>query len=285
MNLNSKKQPIALFDSGVGGLTVLNALKTHLPQENFIYLGDTARVPYGSKSQLTVQKYAVSAFKALIEFKPKLIVIACNTASCLALSYLKLQFPNTPIIGVIEPGVQKALSVSNSQQFGIIATASTIAQQAYQIPLSKARPKANIFPIAANLLVGVAEEGWQSSPIAKDIIKHYLQNWLKAPNNKPDTVILGCTHFPILKPAFRHVLGPDCNIVDSASTTANNVANWLTSQNLLNNQAISSANTNYLVTDSPERFARIAEQMTQCLIPATAIKWVDLPSPSAITVA
>jgi len=206
------KQPIGIFDSGVGGLTVFKEIRKKFPFEDIVYFGDTARVPYGPKSDHTVIEYSIQNARFLIQMRAKIIVIACNTSSSVALSRLQDIFP-VPVIGVIEPGATAAVEASYNKNIGIIGTEGTIRSQAYHKAISLRDKEAKIYSKACPLLVPLAEEGWEEHPVVQTVLWEYLTELL---NKNIDTLVLGCTHYPILKPAIQSVVGRNINLVDSA---------------------------------------------------------------------
>jgi glutamate racemase len=211
--------PIGVFDSGVGGLTVLRALRAAMPAENFVYLGDTARLPYGTKSAETVVRYSLQCAAALLERGVRCLVVACNTASASALGTLRLHHPTLPVIGVIEPGAQAAVAASASQSIAVIGTEGTIDGGAYQRAIQRLNPAARVTQRACSLFVSMAEEGWTVGPIAEAVAHRYLDPIFRT-DDAPDTLVLGCTHFPALAAAIRAVLPSNVVLVDSAATTA-----------------------------------------------------------------
>ncbi len=241
---------IGVFDSGMGGLTVLRALRYHLPHEKFIYLGDTARLPYGTKSPETVKQYATQMSRILIEQGIKALVIACNTATTAALEHLQALYPELLILGVVEPGASAVSEVSRTGQVLVLATETTIASKAYHRAIIKRIPYANIDGQACSLLVALAEEGIVQHDIARLTLEHYLPTPIHH-----DTILLGCTHFPVFKPLLEEML-PNIHIVDSASATAMMLEEHLKSRQLLHS---GTGQTQYLVTDAIERFCRIGE--------------------------
>lgn len=267
--------PIAVFDSGVGGLTVLKDLQHYLPQECFIYLGDTARIPYGTKSQATVSKYTQNAIDYLIKKNIKMIVVACNTASALALPSIQQHFPDIPIVGVIEPGAQAACKGSKTGLIAVIATEATVKAQGYQQAILRIRPDANILTQSCGLFVPLTEEGWADDPITELIARRYLEPFLFGNSHQPDCLLLGCTHYPILSETIKKISGDTIQVIDSAETTAKVVKELLNSKNLNNTQNTLEASTKFLVTDSPARFARIAKQFLQTNIFEEQIELVD----------
>ena len=210
---------IGIFDSGVGGLTVLGALRERLPAESFVYLGDTARLPYGTKSATTVQRYAVNAAAHLVNHDIKLLVVACNTASSYALEALD-NTVSIPVVGVVEPGVRAAIATGASR-VGVIGTEGTIRSEAYQRALASRAPSIEVEAVACPLLVPLAEEGWGDHPVTDQVAKHYLTPLL---DRGVQTIILGCTHYPLLRPSLQRVVGPDVELVDSAHSVAESVA-------------------------------------------------------------
>lgn len=259
---------IGVFDSGMGGLTVLRALRQHLPNESFVYLGDTARLPYGTKSALTVQHYATQMTKVLVEKQIKALVIACNTATTAALPHLQGLYPDLPVLGVVEPGALAATEISKFGHILVLATETTIASRAYHQAIHARRPEAKVDDRACSLLVALAEEGIIAHDIARLTLKHYLQG-----SQHEDTVLLGCTHFPVFKPLIQELL-PKASIVDSATATAHALAQALTEQNLLTQSTQST--TIYLVTDAVKRFCRIGEIFLQEPILAENVQLIDV---------
>jgi glutamate racemase len=242
---------IGVFDSGMGGLTVLRALRELLPTENFIYLGDTARLPYGTKSAETVQQYATQMTRILVEKEIKALVIACNTATTAALEHLQSLYPDLLIVGVVKPGAFEAAAASQKGNILVMATETTIASQAYHRAIQAHMPHAEVKGRACSLLVALAEEGIVDHQLTRLALEHYLQDIYGV-----DTVLLGCTHFPV----FRDVLGslmPQVKIVDSAAATAKMLKQLLEEKNVLNAQA--QGKVTYLVTDAVNRFCRIGK--------------------------
>ena len=245
-----KQQAIGVFDSGVGGLTVCRELIRHLPNEQLLYLGDTARVPYGTKSPATVTQYALEAAEFLCKQGIKLLVVACNTASAVALPRLRETF-NLPVIGVLEPGVRAAVA-SGSRRIGVVGTEGTINSGSYRQALLNLAPDAAVFAAACPLFVPLAEEGWADHPVARQIAGEYLAPLLV---EKIDTLVLGCTHYPLLQEAIRAVVGPGVALVDSAAATALEVLELLEETGLATvGQA---GGQRFFVTDVPTRFRRI----------------------------
>ncbi|MDO8644333.1 MAG: glutamate racemase [bacterium] len=249
--------PIGLFDSGLGGLTVLKAVAERLPHESFLYLGDTARVPYGSKSVETVTRYSLENVSFLVEKGAKVVVVACNTASAYALEALRQKF-SIPILGVIEPGVRGALGRTRNQRIGVIGTEGTIRSGAYAALLKKFNPKLEVYSFATPLFVPLVEEGWLSGEEGRQIVKRYLSPLVSL---KIDTLILGCTHYPLLKGLLKDVLGDGVALIDSADELAKDLQTVLQKKGIENptsgTGAMNCAPTSFYVTDSPERFCRV----------------------------
>ncbi|MBN1353224.1 MAG: glutamate racemase [Candidatus Omnitrophica bacterium] len=210
------RRPIGIFDSGVGGLTVVDKLLRHLPEENIIYFGDTARVPYGNKSKGTVTRFSKEIVTFLLKFRVKLIIIACNTASSLSLETLKRSF-KVPFIGVIDPGVEEALEVTGTGRIGIIGTEATVSSEAYKTKILSVDKNSFVLQKSCPLLVPLVENGWLSNKIAYGIVKEYLSPLLK---KNIDTLILGCTHYPLLKNTIKKFVGKGVKLVDSSTAAA-----------------------------------------------------------------
>jgi len=241
--------PIGVFDSGVGGLTVLSALQSRFPGENFVYLGDTARLPYGTKSAATVQRYAVNAATHLERHGIKLLVVACNTASSYALDAVAAASP-VPVVGVVEPGARAALA-TGSRRIGVIGTEGTIRSNAYQNTLAHRAPSIEIAAVACPLLVPLAEEGWGDHPVTDQVARHYLASLL---GWGVDAIILGCTHYPLLRPSLQRVVGADVRLVDSATSVADTVAD--DHADLLTSDG-PPGSVRLELTDASDRFLRI----------------------------
>ncbi len=274
---------IGVFDSGVGGLTVLNALREALPNENLVYLGDTARVPYGTKSAVSVMRYAEQAVKALQARHIKTIVVACNTASAMALEHLQACYPMLPVLGVIEPGAIAACQATRRKHIGVIATESTTSNQAYQKAILGLMPEARVQAQACSLFVALAEEGWHEGELVEQIIAKCLSPMLESHSSEEqlDTLVLGCTHFPTLSHAIARVVGKEVQLVDSAATTAEAVKARLAADALLNPQK-SLGQLSFLVTDGPDRFVRVANNFFNEEIEAASVELVDIQHYSAV---
>lgn len=269
--------PVGIFDSGVGGLTVFKAIHNLLPHENIIYLGDTARLPYGTKSKDTIIRYTFNAASHLIERGVKLLVIACNTATSAALPYLEEKFKPIPVIGVIKPGAEAAVETSKNGRIAVIATEATIKGDAYPLAIKSIWPNAKIISKACTLFVSLAEEGWTDGPVAEEAIKKYLgDTFINNINSisKPDTLLLGCTHFPLLKNSLNKIIGSDVKIVDSALATAKCVKSTLAKYSLFTS-GIHNKQT-FLITDNPERFAKIGNHFLGTNINVDEIELINL---------
>ena len=248
-------QAVGIFDSGVGGLTVLREITRALPQEDTIYFGDTARVPYGTKSPETVTRYAREITSFLVRRDIKLLVVACNTASAVALPTLQRLF-SIPVVGVIEPGARRAVEVSRSGRIGVIGTAGTIRSSAYTRAIKRLDPSAEVLTKACPLFVPLAEEGWVDNQVARLTAQTYLQELIDA---GIDTLVLGCTHYPLLKPLLAEVMGSGVTLVDSAAETARTVAEILARKQCLRPDA-ETGNHHYYVSDIPAGFIRVGNR-------------------------
>lgn len=265
--------PIAIFDSGVGGLTVAAAIAERLPEERLVYLGDTARLPYGTKSAETVTRYAVQATRTLMHFNPKMIVVACNTASAVALPVLTAAYEKTPVLGVVEPGARAAVAASRDGMIGVIATEGTVRGGAYVRAIHALKPNANIVQRACPLFVSLAEEGWTDGPVPELAAQKYLSDIFKDVG-RPDTLVLGCTHFPVLTGPIKKAVGPDVTLVDSAATTAREVERLLDDQVLRRfGDAVAPV---FLGTDAPDRFASVGSLFFGRTITPDQVELVDL---------
>jgi len=251
----ANRLPIGVFDSGVGGLTVLKALREQLPNEDLVYLGDTARLPYGTKSALSISRYACQATAQLQQRGIKLLVVACNTASAVALGDLSEQMRPLPVIGVIAPGAAAAVAARPGGPHLVLATEATVRLGAYRQAIAALDASAKVRELACELLVSLAEEGWTSGPIATAIVRRYLDS-LDERGDGAGSIILGCTHFPLLHDTIAAVADDRAVIVDSASTTARYAQEVLGRLSLAADQS-SPGSTQYLATDNAARFARV----------------------------
>ncbi len=251
--VNNKKQAIGIFDSGVGGLTVFKEIRKQFPSEDIIYFGDTARVPYGPKSPNTVLEYSIQNARFLIQNNVKVIVIACNTSTSVALDVLRKLF-NVPVIGVIEPGSKKAVNVSKNNRIGVIGTEGTIKSKAYRKTISKMKKDSIIFEKSCPLFVSLAEEGWENHEVASIVTKEYLSEIVK---NEIDTLVLGCTHYPILKDTIQKFVGKKITLVDSAVEISKSL------KEIINNDQNTNVNgENYFyVSDNENKFKKLASRI------------------------
>lgn len=266
--------PIGVFDSGMGGLTVLAELRRELPQARFIYLGDTARLPYGTKSASTIVRYALQAAELLVERGVGTLVVACNTASSVALPALRERFEALDVIGVIEPGAAAACARTRNRHVAVIGTEGTVRGGAYERAIHGILPDAQVSSLACQLFVALAEEGWVDGAVADAAAHRYLDAWLASMAIPPDVLVLGCTHFPVLAPVIAAVAGPGIHLVDSARTTAAAVR-------ALDGRAApphdgSQARIEFLATDGVERFARIGSRFLGAPISDRAVELVEL---------
>ena len=246
---------IGIFDSGVGGLTVLKEIIKALPQEDTIYFGDTARVPYGTKSPETVIRYSRQITSFLVSRDIKLLVVACNTASAVSLESLKALFP-IPIVGVIEPGARRAAAVTATGKVGVIGTEGTIRSSAYAKAIKRINPGIEVITRACPLFVPLAEEGWVDNEVARLTARNYLQGLRE---EGVDTLVLGCTHYPLLKGIISEVMGKEVNLVDSAEETARTVAKILGNSGTLR-PAAEQGNHHFFVTDVPAGFIKVGNR-------------------------
>jgi glutamate racemase len=257
------KLPIGIFDSGVGGLTVYRALHERLPNERFVYLGDTARVPYGTKSLATVERYAVENSRFLQSHGIKLLVVACNTASALALPAIRAAV-EVPVVGVIEPGARAAVATTGTRQIGVIATEATVQSHAYSKAIAAIDPAISVIEKACPLFVSLAEEGWADSDVARMVARDYLSE-LKGPSI--EAVVLGCTHYPILRNVIADAVGFGVKLIDSGEATAGEVETLLDRLQLANEtrtfeqeRQLCDDLDHFYVTDAASRFAKVAER-------------------------
>jgi glutamate racemase len=255
-NGSGNAAPIGVFDSGIGGLTVVRELMRQLPEENIIYFGDTARVPYGPKSPETVQRYSREITAYLQNEGVKAIVVACNTATAHALPLLRAEL-SLPVIGVVEPGARAAVEASRSGNIGVIGTAGTIASGAYERALRSLSPAARIFARACPLFVPLVEEGWLDGDATRLIAREYL-----APVRAEgvDTLVLGCTHYPLLKPLLAEVMGGGVNLIDSAHETAAETGRVLDREGLRATSAPSLRTHRFIASDAPQQFLAVGQR-------------------------
>lgn len=256
--------PIGIFDSGVGGLTVYRALHERLPSEHFVYLGDTARVPYGTKSLATVERYAIENAKFLEAHGIKLLVVACNTASALALPAIR-DAVGVRVIGVIDPGARAATSIAAGKKIGIIATEATVQSGAYAKAIARINPLVEVIERACPLFVPLAEEGWAETDVARAVAEQYLADLR---NKDIGALVLGCTHYPILRDLIGEIIGAEVPLIDSGDAAAREVQTLLESSDLasvkserdIRERQLCDDLDHFYVTDAAERFAKVAER-------------------------
>src|SRR5688572_17972390 len=257
--------PIGIFDSGVGGLTVYRALHDRLPNEHFVYLGDTARVPYGTKSLATVERYAIENSEFLASLGIKLLVVACNTASALALPKIRERI-GIDVVGVIGPGGRRAVAETSDEtdpRIAVIATEATVASNAYVAAIRRASENANVFQAACPLFVPLAEEGWTAEEETFSIAEKYLRSVREF---QPHSLVLGCTHYPILRDVIHRTVGENVKLIDSGEATAEEVSKLLESKGLASTRSVAGDRSlcddldHFYVTDAAERFAKVAER-------------------------
>jgi glutamate racemase len=260
--VSTRASPIGIFDSGLGGLTVVREVIRQLPDERIIYFGDTARVPYGPKSPETVRRYSREIAEFLLSEDVKAIVVACNTATAHALPALQAEF-DLPVIGVVEPGARAAVAASRRGELGVIGTAGTIGSGAYERAIRQIAPNAHIMARACPLFVPLVEEGWLDTDATRLIAREYLAP-MKAAH--VDTLVLGCTHYPLLKPLLAEMLGPDVVLIDSAQETAAEAARVLESRGLLApaggegwRRSAAPAHR-FVASDAPDHFLRLGQR-------------------------
>ncbi|MCD6327768.1 glutamate racemase [bacterium] len=250
----SSARPIGVFDSGIGGLSVIRALIERLPSENIVYLGDTARVPYGIKTKSTITRFSFQNTDFLLSKDVKMIVVACNSASAMALDALRAHF-EIPIIGVIEPGARAAVAASKSDVIGVIGTEATVRSECYHREILKLRPEAKVVARPCPLFVQLVEEGWLHDPITYQVAQRYLAVFKE---ENIDTLILGCTHYPLLAPLIGEVMGEDTEIIDSASSVSTAIQRLLIEMELTN-RSDSPGSREFFVTDLPAKVSQIGK--------------------------
>jgi len=269
-----QRRPIGVFDSGIGGLTVVSALRALLPNESIFYLGDTARVPYGGKSATTVQRYSLEIAKILLQENAKTVVVACNTASAVALTRLTESVP-VSVTGVILPGAQAAVAATRTGHIGVIGTRATINSGAYERALRSLESQIVVTARACPLLVPLIEEGWLESKITDEIIMQYLGPLV---DEGIDTLVLGCTHYPLLRNAIARLLGSDITLVDSAQNCANAVRELLIRENLRAPEA-NAGSLQVALTDPPDNFLRVAREALQLEVGEVQLREVTSHAP------
>jgi glutamate racemase len=266
------QQPIGVFDSGVGGLTVLKQLSLQMPQERLLYLGDTARLPYGTKSKETVVKYSMRNAAFLVEKGVKCLVVACNTASSLALEELRRDF-SMPVIGVIHPGAKKAASMSRVRRVGVIGTLATVRSRAYEEAIESYGGDIEVTSVPCPLFVALAEEGWVSDEVTYRVAERYLGPLL---DKRIDVLVLGCTHYPLLKSVLSEVMGKDVILVDSAEEVANEVVASVGEAGLTaeHEDATQPQSPTICLTDRSLHFLELGEKILG--LPLPEVEYVDL---------
>ncbi len=264
-------RPIGVFDSGVGGLTVLKALMESLPEERFIYLGDTARVPYGTKSAGTVRAYALNLARVLLCHDVKMIVIACNTASAHATEAVARLAEPVPVIGMIAPAVVAALAATRNNHVMVLGTRSTVQADCYGAALRVARPGIKVDSIPAQLLVALAEEGWTDGPVARGAVERYIGSTFDGGRETPDTIILGCTHFPLLKEIIADIAGPGVTLIESGAAAASSIS----SLTAASRPGTSETEARFYVTDSVGHFRALAERFLEKPLGNATVEQID----------
>jgi len=247
------KSPIGIFDSGIGGLTVVKAIRAALPFERIVYFGDTARVPYGPKSQVAIRKYAADDTAILMRYQPKMIIVACNTVSALALDVVEKSCGHIPVIGVLKAGASMAVQVTKNKRIGVIGTQATICSNAYACAINELDADIEVISQACPLFVPLAEEGFINHPATKLIAEHYLADLR---NENIDTLVLGCTHYPILRQVIGETVGSGIRIIDSAEAVALRTSELLTESAMLNRSQKASV-PHLLVSDLPQKFSNL----------------------------
>jgi glutamate racemase len=256
--MNKKNRPIGVFDSGIGGLTVLKEIIKEIPNEDTIYLGDTARVPYGIRSPETVTRYSLENTRFLFSKDIKLLVVACNTASSISLDSIKKSIP-APVVGVIEPGAKAAVRTTRNKRIGIIGTEATIKSNSYAKSINEIDKNIEVCHLACSLFVPIVEEGWIEGEIATMIAERYLKD---IKDKGIDTLVLGCTHYPLLKGVISRVMGEEVILIDSAVEVAKEIKEILNAADSKRGQQGKPLREFY-VTDSPERFVKVGERFLE----------------------
>jgi glutamate racemase len=270
-----KSRPIGVFDSGIGGLTVAAALRQLLPTEDIFYIGDTARVPYGGKSAATIERYSMEISGLLLAEEAKLIVVACNTASALAVPRLQ-ETLRVPVLGVILPGARAAVNATRSRRVGVIGTRATIYSRAYERAIQDLDPEIQVLSQECPLLVPLIEEGWLDDPVSDQVIGRYLDQLVK---DQIDTLVLGCTHYPLLRQSIKRFVGPQITLVDSADNCA------LAVKDLLRKQKLAAPKTNLgrlrvAVTDASTGFLHVAEKALGLQVGDVQLRTVQSGTPN-----
>ncbi len=271
-----REAPIGIFDSGLGGLTVTRAIYDLLPQEDLVYLGDTARVPYGTRSPETILRYARGCARHLTRRGIKLLVVACNTVSAVALDMLRVEL-DIPVLGVIEPGARAAVANSQCGRIGVIATGGTVLSGAYPRAVASVDSRSEVFALPAPLLVPLAEEGWVEGEIPSLVIDRYLGNLAQ---HAVDTIVLGCTHYPLFRPLLdaraRGLCGDSTRVVDSAEATAHELRDFLLNRDLGTTRSDRAGELSMFVTDIPGRFSEVASRFLGRAVDGLRVEQIDL---------
>ncbi len=254
--MSGSSAPVGVFDSGIGGLTVVREIERQLPHERIIYFGDTARVPYGPKSPETVQRYSREISDWLVGEGVKVIVVACNTATAHALPLLR-GYLTVPVIGVVEPGARAAMRATRSRVVGVIGTAGTIASGAYERAIHGIEPSARVVARACPLFVPLVEEGWTDREATRLIAREYLQPLADA---QVDTIVLGCTHYPLLAPLLAGLVRPGVRLIDSAAETAAETRRTLIDRDLVAPHTIGTPAHRFVASDDPDHFLRVSQR-------------------------
>jgi glutamate racemase len=266
MKKNGTDHPIGIFDSGIGGLTVFKSMRKEVPGEDIVYFGDTARVPYGTKSKETITKFSINNVQFLEGFQVKMVVVACNTASSLSLEALQEKF-TIPIVGVIDPGASEALRLSKNGRIGVIGTKSTIGSNAYEICLKRLDPSVKVYSAACPLFVPFVEEGWLEGDVVSRVARAYLDSFKSF---KIDTLILGCTHYPLLERVIQKTVGERVSLVNSAEETAKEAKRLLSKLNMTQAASHKSPKLRFYVSDEPEQFRSLGERFLGTSIQSVA---------------
>lgn len=271
--LSDKNAPIGVFDSGVGGLTVAREIMRNLPNEKIVYFGDTARVPYGSKSRDTVVRYSRQIVRFLQTQEVKAIVIACNTASALALDTIEKEI-DIPIIGVVKPGASMAIEATRNNRIGVIATQSTIKSDLYQTLIGQSNPEITVYGKACPLFVPLVEEGWTKDPVTVEVAKRYLKELME---KDIDTLIMGCTHYPLLRHLLQEVIGDHVTLVNPAYETAQALKRMLKEMDLETEEKLSEGcpDHRFFASDGVDNFSAYANTILPCEVSSTGLVAIE----------
>ena len=262
----NKGEPIGVFDSGMGGLTVLAALREKFPHESYVYIGDTARLPYGTKSPETIIRYSQAVTRAILKHGVKAIVVACNTASTHALSAVKEMAGEVPVLGMIEPAAHAAIKATQNNHIGVIGTFGTVKSDVYARTIKQIKPDMRVSSQACQMMVSLAEEGWADTKIAEDTVRKYITGMFES--DAPDTLILGCTHFPVFEKVLREILGKDVTLINSGKAAADEISFEVNEGG--------NASCRFLATDDPARFAENAAKFFSRKISENDVELIDI---------